>query len=159
MTRECLDYGTKIVGGVTPSRGGREVHGVPVFDTVEEITRKTRVDASVISVPPNFARDAAFEAIEAGVKLVVIVTENIPRFEVAQMVELAQLRGARIIGPNCLGVLSPGEAKIGGLGGRAGDARKAFTKGRIGGMSRSRGMTTDICHTLSAPRLPPPPPL
>src|SRR5258706_8310090 len=150
MTRECLDYGTKIVGGVTPGRGGREVHGVPVYDTVEEITRKTRVDASVISVPPGFARDAAFEAIESGVKLIVIVTENIPRFDVAQMVELASLRGARIIGPNCLGVLSPGEAKIGGLGGRAVDARKAFTKGRVGVMSRSGGMTTEICNTLSA---------
>jgi len=150
MTRECLDYGTKIVGGVTPGRGGREVHGVPVYDTLEEIARKTRVDASVISVPPAFARDAAFEAIENGVKLIVIVTENIPRFEVAQMVELAKLRGARIIGPNCLGVLSPGEAKIGGLGGRAVDARKAFTKGRIGVMSRSGGMTTEICNTLSA---------
>src|SRR5258705_10299375 len=79
MTRECLDYGTKIVGGVTPGRGGREVHGVPVFDTVEEITRKTRVDASVISVPPNFARDAAFEAIEAGGKAVVSGTEKVPR--------------------------------------------------------------------------------
>src|SRR5262249_60548195 len=131
MTRECLDYGTKIVGGVTPGRGGREVHGVPVHDTVEEITRKTRVDASVISVPPGFARDAAFEAIEAGVKLLVIVTENIPRFEVAQMVELAQLRGARIIGPNCLGVLSPGEAKIGGRGGRGGGAREGVSNGGV----------------------------
>jgi succinyl-CoA synthetase alpha subunit len=150
MAREGLDYGTRIIGGVTPGRGGREVHGVPVYDTVEEITRKTRVDASVISVPPGFTRDAAFEAIEAGVKLIVVVTENIPRFEVAQMVELASLRGARIIGPNCLGVLSPGEAKVGGLGGRAEDARKAFTPGPVGVMSRSGGMTTEICNTLSA---------
>ena len=150
MTRECLDYGTKIVGGVTPGRGGREIHGVPVFDTVEQVCKRTRVDASVISVPPAFTRDAAFEAIENGIKLLVIVTENIPRFEVAQMVELANLHGARIIGPNCLGILSPGEAKIGGLGGRAVDARKAFTKGRVGVMSRSGGMTTEICNTLSA---------
>ncbi len=150
MTREGLDFGTRIVGGVTPGRGGREVHGVPVYDTVQEITTKTRVDASVISVPPAFTRDAAFEAIEAGVKLIVVVTENIPRFEVAQMVELAELRGARIIGPNCLGVLSPGEAKVGGLGGRAEDARKAFTAGPVGVMSRSGGMTTEICNTLSA---------
>ena len=150
MTREGLDYGTRIIAGVTPGRGGREVHGVPVYDTVQEITTKTRVDASVISVPPAFTRDAAFEAIEAGVKLIVVVTENIPRFEVAQMVELAELRGARIIGPNCLGVLSPGEAKVGGLGGRAEDARKAFTAGPVGVMSRSGGMTTEICNTLSA---------
>ena len=150
MTREGLDYGTKIVGGVTPGRAGRDVHGVPVYDTVEQITRKTRVDASVISVPPAFSRDAAFEALEAGIPLLVIVTENIPRYEVAQVVELAGQRGARVIGPNCLGVLSPGEAKVGGLGGRAEDARKAFTKGAVGVMSRSGGMTTEICNTLTA---------
>jgi succinyl-CoA synthetase alpha subunit len=150
MTRECLDYGTKIVGGVTPGRGGRDVHGVPVYDSVEQITKKTRVDASVVSVPPNFTRDAVFEAIENGVKLIVVVTERIPRYEVAQMVELAALRGARIIGPNCLGLLSPGEAKVGGLGGRAEDARKAFSSGPIGVMSRSGGMTTEICNTLTA---------
>ena len=150
MTRECLDYGTKIVGGVTPGRGGREIHGVPVFDTVEQVCKRTRVDASVISVPPAFTRDAAFEAIENGIKLLVIVTENIPRFEVAQMVELANLHGARIIGPNCLGILSPDEAKMGGLGGRAEDAKKAFRKGPIGVMSRSGGMTTEICNTLTA---------
>jgi succinyl-CoA synthetase alpha subunit len=150
MTREGLDYGTKIIGGVTPGRGGREIHGVPVYDTVREIATKTRVDASVISVPPAFTRDAAFEALEAGVKLIVVVTENIPRFEVAQMVELAELRGARIVGPNCLGVLSPGEAKVGGLGGRAEDARKAFSPGPVGVMSRSGGMTTEICNTLTA---------
>ena len=150
MSRECLDYGSTIVGGVTPGRGGREVHGIPVFDTVAEITRKTRVDASVVCVPPAFTRDAVFEAIENGIGLIVIVTERIPRYEVAQMVELAELRGARIIGPNCLGVLSPGLAKVGGLGGRAEDARKAFTPGPIGVMSRSGGMTTEICNTLTA---------
>ena len=150
MTREGLDYGTKIIGGVTPGRGGREVHGVPVYDTVSEITKKARVDAAVISVPPDFTRDAAFEAIEAGIELLVILTENIPRFEVAQMVELAGMRGARIIGPNCLGVLSPAEAKVGGLGGRAEDARKAFSPGPVGVMSRSGGMTTEICNTLTA---------
>ena len=150
MTREGMDYGTRIIGGVTPGRGGREIHGVPVYDTIEAITCKSRVDASVVSVPPAFTRDAVFEALEAGIKLVVIVTENIPRGEVAQMVELADQRGARIIGPNCLGVLSPGEAKVGGLGGRAEDARKAFSKGVVGVMSRSGGMTTEICNTLTA---------
>jgi succinyl-CoA synthetase alpha subunit len=150
MTRECLDYGSKIVGGVTPGRGGRDVYGVPVYDTVAEITGKTRVDGSVICVPPAFTRDAAFEALEGGIKTIIVVTERIPRYEVAQMVELASLRGARIIGPNCLGVLSPGEAKMGGLGGRAEDARKAFMKGPIGVMSRSGGMTTEICNTLTA---------
>ncbi|MGD9763212.1 MAG: CoA-binding protein [Candidatus Binatia bacterium] len=150
MSRECLDYGSKIVGGVTPGRGGREIYGIPVYDTVREITARTRVDGSVVAVPPAFARDAVFEALEAGIKTLVVITERIPRFEVAQMVELAQLRGARIIGPNCLGILSPGEAKMGGLGGRAVDASKAFTKGPVGVMSRSGGMTTEMCNTLTA---------
>ena len=102
------------------------------------------------TVPAAFTRDAVFEAIENGIRLVVVVTERIPRGEVAQMVELAKLRGARIIGPNCLGILSPDEAKMGGLGGRAEDAKKAFRKGPIGVMSRSGGMTTEICNTLTA---------
>lgn len=150
MTRECLDYGSKIVGGVTPGRAGRDIFGVPVYDTVKEITQKTHVDGSIVCVPPAFTRDAVFEALENGIKIIVIVTERIPRYEVAQMVELAKSKGARIIGPNCLGVLSPNEAKLGGLGGRAVDARKAFTKGPIGVMSRSGGMTTEMCNTLTA---------
>src|SRR5881409_709928 len=150
LTRECLDYGSRIVGGVTPGRAGRDVYGVPVHDCVRDITAKTQVDGSVVTVPPRFTRDAVFEAIEAGVKLVVVVTERIPRGEVAQMVELARLRGARIIGPNCLGILSPEEAKMGGLGGPAVNVRRAFKKGPIGVMSRSGGMTTEICNTLSA---------
>ena len=150
LTREGLDYGTQIVGGVTPGRAGRDVYGVPVYDCVTDVTSRQRVDASIVTVPARFTRDAVFEAIEAGIKLVVVVTERIPRGEVAQMVELARLRGARIIGPNCLGVLSPDEAKLGGLGGPAVNVRRAFTKGPIGVMSRSGGMTTEICNTLTA---------
>ena len=150
LTREGLDYGTKIVGGVTPGRAGRDVYGVPVQDCVRDITSKQHVDATIVTVPPRFTRDAVFEAIDAGVKLIVIVTERIPRAEVAQMVEFAKLRGARIIGPNCLGVLSPDEAKVGGLGGPAVNVRRAFRKGPIGVMSRSGGMTTEIANTLTA---------
>jgi succinyl-CoA synthetase alpha subunit len=152
LTRENLDYGSKIVGGVTPGRKGRDVHGVPVYDTVEQVVEATGAvpDGSVVTVPPAFTRDAVFEAIEAGVKLIVIVTERIPRYQVAQMVELAALRGARIIGPNCLGVICPGEAKMGGIGGPAVDTRKAYTPGPVGVMSRSGGMTTEISSTLTA---------
>src|SRR3990172_8924012 len=100
MTRECLNYGSKIVGGVTPGRGGRDVYGVPVHDTVREITNKTRVDGTVITVPAPFVRDAAFEAIEAGIPILVIVTERVPRRDVVQVLELARLRGSRVIGPN-----------------------------------------------------------
>src|ERR1044072_9242189 len=150
LTREGLHYGTKSGGGLPPGRAGRDVYGVPVYDCVRDITSKTRVDGSIVTVPPRFTRDAVFEAIEAGVKLIVVVTERIPRGEVAQMVELANLRGARIIGPNCLGIIRPGIAKMGGVGGPAKDAEKAYKPGRVGVMSRSGGMTTEISSTLSA---------
>jgi succinyl-CoA synthetase alpha subunit len=152
LTRECLDYGSKVVGGVTPGRKGREVHGVPVFDTVEQVTEALGYvpDGSVVTVPPAFTKDAVFEAIVRGIKLIVIVTERIPRRDVAEMVELADRHGARIIGPNCLGVIVPEVAKMGGIGGPAKDAAKAYTPGPIGVMSRSGGMTTEISSTLTA---------
>jgi len=151
LTRENLDYGAKIVGGVTPGRAGRDIYGVQVYDSVRDVVKaQGQMDGSIISVPPNFVKDAAFEAIENGIKLLVIVTENVPRREVAQMVELASLRGARIIGPNCLGIISPEEAKMGGVGGPAANTRQAYSKGQIGVMSRSGGMTTEIASTLTA---------
>ena len=149
MTRECLDYGTKVVGGVTPGRKGRDVYGVPVFDTVRQAMAHTHVDGSVVAVPPNFAKDAMLEAIDAGVKLMVVVTERIPRGEVAQAVEFAAMRGCRIIGPNCLGIVAPGKAKMGGIGGTADNTRRVFQEGIVGVMSRSGGMSTEICNTLS----------
>jgi succinyl-CoA synthetase alpha subunit len=125
---------------------------VPVFDTVHQAVAShgRPIDGSVVTVPPAFTKDAVFEAIENGVKLVVIVTERIPRRDVAQMVELATLRGARIIGPNCLGVIVPDVVKMGGIGGPAKDAAKAYTRGPIGVISRSGGMTTEMSSTLSA---------
>jgi len=151
LTRENLDYGARIVGGVTPGRAGREIYGVPVYDCVRDVVREHgAVEGSVISVPPAFVKDAAFEAIENGVKLMVVVTENVPRGDVAQMVELAGMRGARIIGPNCLGIISPDEAKMGGVGGPAANTRQAYQKGQVGIMSRSGGMTTEIASTLTA---------
>jgi succinyl-CoA synthetase alpha subunit len=154
LTRECLDYGAgaKVVGGVTPGRLGREVHGVPVFDTVAQAVADHGgpIDGSVVTVPPAFTKDAVFEAIENGIKLIVIVTERIPRRDVAQMVELATLRGARIIGPNCLGIIVPDVIKMGGIGGPAKDAAKAYSPGPIGVISRSGGMTTEMSSTLTA---------
>src|ERR671917_721108 len=151
LTRECLDYGSKIIGGVTPGRKGREVHGVPVYDSCAQLVAELGQvpDGSVVTVPPAFTRDAVFEAIEAGIKIIVIVTERIPRYDVAQMVELANLRGARIIGPNCLGIIRPGVAKMGGIGGPAKDAAKAYQPGSVGVMSRSGGMTTEISSSLT----------
>jgi succinyl-CoA synthetase alpha subunit len=151
LTRECLDYGSRIVGGVTPGRAGRDVYGVPVYDCVRDVVAKHGpVHGSVVSVPPAFTRDAVFEAIENGIRLIVVVTENVPRREVAQMVELAALRGARIIGPNCLGLITPGECKMGGIGGPAANTRQAYSRGPVGIMSRSGGMTTEIASTLTA---------
>jgi succinyl-CoA synthetase alpha subunit len=150
MTRECLDYGSKVVGGVTPGRGGRDVYGVPVYDTVREITSNQRVDGSVLTVPPAFVRDAAFEALENGIRLLVIVTERVPRAEVAQIVEFADMKGARVIGPNCLGIISPGESKMGGIGGPAANTNQAYRLGHIGVMSRSGGMATEISNSLTA---------
>ena len=152
LTRECLDFGAKIVGGVTPGRKGREVHGVPVFDTVEQVVEHhgSPPDGAVVTVPPAFTKDAVLEAIENGIGLIVVVTERIPRRDVAQMVELASERGARIIGPNCLGLIVPGVAKMGGIGGPAKDAAKAYSPGPVGVMSRSGGMTTEISSTLTA---------
>ena len=154
LTRECLDYGkgAKVVGGVTPGRKGRDVHGVPVFDTVEQAVADhgAPVDGSVVTVPPAFTKDAVLEALAHGIKLIVIVTERIPRRDVAQMVEVANAEGARIIGPNCLGVIVPDVIKMGGIGGPARDAAKAYTPGPVGVMSRSGGMTTEISSTLTA---------
>jgi succinyl-CoA synthetase alpha subunit len=103
-----------------------------------------------VTVPPAFTKDAVFEAIENGVALIVIVTERIPRRDVAEMVELANLRGARIIGPNCLGIIVPDVIKMGGIGGPAKNASQAYTPGPIGVISRSGGMTTEMSSTLSA---------
>jgi succinyl-CoA synthetase alpha subunit len=151
LTKECLDYGSKVVGGVTPGRKGREVHGVPVFDTVAQAVEHHGgpIDGSVVTVPPAFTKDAVFEAILNGIKLVVIVTERVPRGDVAQMVELANIEGARIIGPNCLGLIVPEICKMGGIGGPAKDAAKAYQPGRVGVMSRSGGMTTEISSSLT----------
>ena len=154
LTRECLDYGAgaRIVGGVTPGRLGRDVHGVPVFDTVAQAVAHhgAPIDGSVVTVPPAFTKDAVFEAIENGIRIVVIVTERIPRADVAEMVELADLRGARIIGPNCLGIIVPDVIKMGGIGGPARNARQAYSAGPVGVISRSGGMTTEMSSTLTA---------
>ena len=148
LTRECLDYGkgAKVVGGVTPGKLGEEAHGVPVFDTVAQAVEAhgAPIDGSVLTVPPAFTKDAVFEAIDNGIKLLVIVTERIPRGDVAQMVEYATEHGAQIIGPNCLGIIVPDVIKMGGIGGPAKDAAKSYSKGNVGVISRSGGMTTEM---------------
>ena len=152
LTKECLDYGSKVVGGVTPGRKGREVHGVPVFDTVEQAVENhgSQIDGSIVTVPPGFTKDAVIEAIDNGIKLIVVVTERIPRGDVAEMVEFANMHDARIIGPNCLGLIVPEVCKMGGIGGPAKDAAKSYSPGVVGVMFRSGGMTTEISSSLTA---------
>jgi succinyl-CoA synthetase alpha subunit len=147
--KDSLDYGARVVAGVTPGKGGAVVHAVPVFDTVAAALAAHPADASVVSVPPQVAKEAALEALENGLKLVVILTERIPRRDVLEVVTRAGEIGARIVGPNCLGVISPGRTRVGMVGGRAANVRMAYQPGPVGVMSRSGGMTTEIANLLT----------
>lgn len=149
FTTESIQYGAKIVAGVTPGKGGQSIHGVPVFDGVAQAVRSHPCDATIISVPARFVRDAAWEALENGLKLLVIVTERIPRRDAAAIVERAELEGARVIGPNSLGVISPGLTRIGMAGGSAAAVRLAYRPGPAGVISRSGGMMTEIANLLT----------
>lgn len=149
FTKDSLDYGAKIIGGVTPGKGGSDVFGLPVTDTVRELTEQFKVDASIISVPPAFVRDAAYEAVENGIKLLLVVTERVPHRDVVDMIALCKLRGATLVGPNSLGVISPGKSRLGMVGGPAKDVSKSYTPGPIGVISRSGGMTTEVANLLS----------
>jgi len=147
--KDSLDYGAKVVAGVTPGKGGTEVYGVPVFDTVRAALAAHPADVSVIAVPAPVAREAALEALENGLPLVVLLTERIPRRDVVTVLARARERGARVVGPNCLGVISPGRTRAGIVGGRAQDIGKAYRRGPVGVMSRSGGMTTEIANLLT----------
>lgn len=148
-TKDSLDYGANVVAGVTPGKGGAEVYGVPVYDTVRAAVSAHPADASVVSVPAPFAKDAALEALESGIQLVVIVTERIPRRDVVEVVTRARELHARVIGPNSLGVISPDRTRVGMVGGRAADVRKAYKRGPVGLLSRSGGMTTELANLLT----------
>lgn len=148
--RLMKDYGTNLVGGVTPGRGGQDAAGVPVFDSVAEVFEKAGpVDASVIFVPAALVREAALEALAAGVKLLVLVPDRVPIYDVLELAREAEDRGARFVGPNTLGVLSPGKAVLGMIGGKAERAREWFRRGPVGVSSRSGGMTSSIAYYLS----------
>ena len=149
-TRLMKDYGTHVVGGVTPGKGGSEVYGIPVFDSVEEAWEKTGpVDISVVFVPAALVKDAALEAIAAGVKLVVIVPDRVPIFDVLEISSFARAHAASFVGPNTLGLVSPGKAVLGMIGGRAERAKEWFKPGNIGVSSRSGGMTSAISYYLT----------
>ena len=147
VTRHMLDYGTSVVSGVTPGRGGQDVEGIPVFDTIRQAVEETQPTSSLVSVPPAATLDAVSEAIAGGVPLIVIATEGIPQHDVMRMLELADQHGTVIIGPNSVGVIRPADGvKIGAIGGE--NPERAFVPGRIGVISRSGGMTSEIGLTL-----------
>jgi succinyl-CoA synthetase alpha subunit len=148
--RLMKDYGTDVVAGVTPGRGGREISGIPVYDGVAEAAEKRGpLDASVIFVPAQLVRNAALEALAAGVKLLVIVPDRVPIYDVLDIARAAEIHGARFVGPNTLGLLSPGKAVLGMIGGRAERAREWFVPGPVGVTSRSGGMTSAISYYLT----------
>ena len=148
-TKLMVEYGTNVVAGVTPGRAGQTVHGVPVFDTVEEANNQSGpLDVSVLFIPAALVKSAAQEALDAGVKLVVIVPDRVPLWDVLEIAELAASKNARFVGPNTLGMISPGKAVLGMIGGNAASARDWFKPGPVGVISRSGGMTSAMSYYL-----------
>ncbi len=143
-------YGTNVVAGVTPGKGGMEVEGVPVFDSVyEAIETVGEIDASAVFVPAPFVKAAALEAIDAGVKLLLLVPDRVPIHDTLEIASHADRKRAKFVGPNTLGVLSPGKAVLGMIGGRSETAKKWFNIGDIGVSSRSGGITSAISYYIS----------
>ncbi|MEM3640442.1 MAG: succinate--CoA ligase subunit alpha [Candidatus Bathyarchaeia archaeon] len=141
QTKMMLEYGTKIVAGVTPGKGGETIFGIPVYDSVEEALREHEADASILYVPARFIKEAAFEAIEAGIKFMVIITDWVPVHDALEIKALANNVGTRYIGPNCSGITIPGEIKLGMI--------HPVMPGNIGVVSRSGTLTAEISNLLT----------
>ena len=142
-TEQMLEYGTKIVGGVTPGKGGTEAAGVPVFNTVEEAVKATGANVSVIYVPAPFAADAIMEAVDADLDMTICITEHIPVFDMVKVKRYMEGKKTRLVGPNCPGVITADECKIGIMPGYI------HTKGHVGVVSRSGTLTYEATHQLS----------
>jgi succinyl-CoA synthetase alpha subunit len=143
-TRQMIEYGTRIVGGVTPGKGGQQFDDkVPIFNTVAEAAKETGANTSVIYVPPMFAADAIMEAADAGVTLIVAITEGVPVLDMTKVYPFVKERGARLLGPNCPGLISPGKSKVGIIPGRI------CTPGPVGVVSRSGTLTYEIVYQLT----------
>ena len=142
-TTQMLEYGTKVVAGVTPGKGGQDFHGIPIFNTVEEAVKATKANASAIFVPPAFAADAILESVYAGIKLIVCISEGIPTKDMVHVHDVLKDKDTRLIGPNCPGLISPGKAKIGIMPGFI------HRKGKVGVISRSGTLTYEAVKQLS----------
>jgi succinyl-CoA synthetase alpha subunit len=143
-TGQMVEYGTNVVGGVTPGGAGKEVHGVPVFNTVRDAVAATQANTSIIYVPAPFAPDPIYEAVDAGIPLVICITENIPTLEMTKVYHHVKQSGSRLIGPNCPGLITPGEAKVGIM---PGFIHKPG--GPVGLVSRSGTLTYEVVYALT----------
>ena len=143
-TRQCSDYGTNIVGGVTPGKAGQNINGIPVFNSVADAKRETSANASMIVVPPPFAAEAILEAVDAELDLVVCITEGIPVMDMLRVKNGMKGRHTRLIGPNCPGIITPGECKIGIMPGPI-----HTPGGPVGVVSRSGTLTYEVVHQLT----------
>lgn len=142
-TKKMLEYGTNIVGGTTPGKGGTEILGVPVFNTVYDAVKETQANTSIIFVPARFAADAIMEAADAGIKLIICISEGVPTLDAVKAYRFTQLKGAMLIGPNCPGLMSPDKCLVGILPGQI------FKKGNIGVISRSGTLTYEVVYQLT----------
>jgi succinyl-CoA synthetase alpha subunit len=142
-TGQMVEYGTNVVAGVTPGRGGKSVHGAPVFNTVAEAVAQTGANTSIIFVPAAFAPDAILEAVDNGIELVICISENVPALDMVRVYDHVKDSGARLIGPNCPGLITPGEAKVGIMPGYI------HERGRVGLVSRSGTLTYEVVWALT----------
>lgn len=147
VARHMLAYGTPVLAGVTPGKGGGSAEGVPVYDTVLEARERHGVNTSLVYVPPAFVADAVLEACANGVELVVVITENVPVHDALRMLNVARAKGVTVIGPNCVGLISPAERlKLGPIGGD--NPSRCFVPGEVGVISRSGGMTAETAWLI-----------